>query len=167
MTYKPRCAVDQMREQLTEDLRPKTGMISGVKRLSADAATTTGELRDFVRSLKGRSPQEVMGIVASNALTQAMIGSTIATAVLLVVLTVPFAFGKSAKAKSQKPAAAVAETESAKSDAAASKTTNSDGTPSEEDIKKASKAMGLDETKTADPKKNPLDNFDNLLDKVK
>ena len=159
--------MDQLREHLTEDLRPKTGMISGVKRLSTDAATTTSELRDFVRSLKGRSPQEVMGIVASNALTQAMIRSTIATAVLLAVLTVPFAFGSSAKAKAKKPAAAVAEAESAKSDAGTSKTANSDGTPSEEDIKKASKAMGLDETKTADPKKNPLDSFDNLLDKVK
>ena len=142
------------------------GMVSGTKRLSTDAATTTTELRDFVRSLKGRSPQEVMGIVASNALTQAMIGSTIATVVLLTVLTVPFAFGKSAKAKSTKQAA-VADVKSAKADAASSKASNSSDTPSEEDIKKASKAMGLDETKTADPKKNPLDSFDNLLDKVK
>ena len=141
-------------------------MVSGVKRLSTDAVTTTSELRDFVRSLKGRSPQEVMGIVASNALTQAMIGSTIATVVLLAVLTVPFAFGSPAKAKSTKPGAAT-NAEPAKTDSVASKTTNSDGTPSEEDIKKASKAMGLDETKTADPKKNPLDSFDNLLDKVK
>lgn len=141
-------------------------MIGGVKRLSTDAVTTTSELRDFVRSLKGRSPQEVMGIVASNALTQAMIGSTIATAVLLAVLTVPFAFGSSAKTKSTKPVATT-NAEPAKTDTTSSKSTNSGDTPSEEDIKKASKAMGLDETKTANPNKNPLDNFDNLLDKVK
>ena len=158
--------MDQLREHLTEDFQPKSGMISGVKRLSTDAVTTTAELRDFVRSLKGRSPQEVMGIVASNALTQAMISSTIATVVLLAVLTVPFAFGNSAKAKSTKPSAAT-NVEPSKADSANSKSTNSGDTPSEEDIKKASKAMGLDETKTADPKKNPLDSFDNLLDKVK
>ncbi len=151
-------------DKLNDDSRQAT---SRVKRLSADAVATTVELREFVRSFKGRSPQEVMGIVSSSALTQAMIGSTIATAVLLVVLTLPFAFGKSAKSKSAKPAAAVTEAESAKADAASSKTANSSDTPSEEDIKKASKAMGLDETKTADPKKNPLDSFDNLLDKVK
>ena len=159
--------MDKLREKLTEDIPPKTGMMSGAKRLSTDAAATTSELRDFVRSLKGRSPQEVMGIVASNALTQAMIGSTIATVVLLAVLTVPFAFGNSAKAKSAKPGAAAANVEPVKADAASSKAANSGDTPSEEDIKKASKAMGLDETKTADPKKNPLDSFDNLLDKVK
>ncbi len=155
--------MDQLREHLTDDGRPSQ---SAVKRLSTGVATTTSELRDFVRSLKGRSPQEVMGIVSSNALTQAVIGSTLATVVLLAVLTVPFAFGKSAKAKSTKPAAVV-DVEPAKADAASLKSTNSGDTPSEEDIKKASKAMGLDETKTADPKKNPLDSFDNLLDKVK
>jgi hypothetical protein len=156
--------MDKLREHLTDDSRQSQ---SAVKRFSTDAATTTSELRDFVRSLKGRSPQEVMGIVASNALTQAVIGSTIATVVLLAVLTVPFAFGKSAKAKSTKPAASVADVEPAKSDAASPKAASSGDTPSEEDIQKASKAMGLDETKTADPKKNPLDSFDNLLDKVK
>ena len=158
--------MDKLREHLTDDIRPKTGMISGVKRLPTDAATTTSELRDFVRSLKGRSPQEVMGIVASNALTRAMISSTIMTAVLLAALTVPFAFGNSAKAKPPKPAAA-SNAEPEKTDTTSSKTAASSDTPSEEDIKKASKAMGLDETKTADPKKNPLDSFDNLLDKVK
>ncbi len=156
--------MDQLRKHVTDDSRQTP---SAVKRLSTDAATTTSELRDFVRSLKGRSPQEVMGIVSSSALTQAVISSTLATVVLLAVLTVPFAFGKSAKAKSAKPAAAVADVEPSKTNATSSKSANSGDTPSEEDIKKASKAMGLDETKTADPKKNPLDSFDNLLDKVK
>lgn len=147
--------------KLNDDSRQAT---SRVKRLSTDAVATTIELREFVRSLKGRSPQEVMGIVSSSALTQAVIGSTLATIVLLAVLTVPFAFGTPTNAKSTKPTAAVTEAEPAKSDAASASTGD---TPSEEDIKKASKAMGLDETKTADPKKNPLDSFDNLLDKVK
>src|SRR5262245_33764196 len=87
-------------------------MMSSAKRLSTDAAATTAELRDFVRSLKGRSPQEVMGIVSSSALTQAVIGSTIATVVLIAVLTVPFA--GSAKAKPAKPAVAATESEPAK-----------------------------------------------------
>ncbi len=159
--------MDKLREQLTETVPPKTGMVSGAKRLSTDAAATTSELRGFVRGLKGRSPAEVMGIVSSSALTQALVSSTFATVALLAVLTVPFAFGKPSKAKSTKPAAAVAEVEPAKADSTATKSKNSGDTPSEEDIKKANKAMGLDETKTADPNKNPLDTFDNLLDKVK
>ncbi len=158
--------MDKLREHLTEDSRPAQ---SRVKRLATDTAATTGELRDFVRSLKGRSPQEVMGIVSSNALTQAMIGSTIATVVLIGALTiVPYALSGPPKAKSAKPVASLnaAESESGKVNDS-TKAANTSGTPSEEDIKKASKAMGLDETKTADPKKNPLDSFDNLLDKVK
>ena len=55
----------------------------------------------------------------------------------------------------------------AKAGSNSSKGGSSSDTPSEEDIKKASKAMGLDETKAADPKKNPLDTFDKLLDNVK
>lgn len=156
--------MDKLREHLTDDGKQSQ---SAVKRLSTNAVVTTSELRDFVRSLKGRSPQEVMGIVSSSALTQAVISSTFATVVLLAVLTVPFAFGHSGKAKSTKPAATGTAVEPAKGDSASSKPANSGDAPSEEDIKKASKAMGLDETKTADPKKNPLDSFDNLLDKVK
>ena len=159
--------MEKLREHLTDDSQPaKPGAVSSVKRLSTDAAATTAELREFVHSLKGRSPQEVMGIVTSSALTQALIGSTIATVILIAVLTVPFALGSSSKPKSSKPAVASAATESepAKSNA---KSAGSSDTPSEEDIKKASKAMGLEETKKSDPNKNPLDNFDNLLDKVK
>ena len=154
--------MDKLRDHLGSDGLP---VKAGVKRLSADAALTTAELRDFVRSLKGRSPQEVMGIVSSSALAQAVIGSTIGSVVLIGVLTiVPFVWYGPPKAKAAKPTAA-AEPEPTKPDVAKSATPSD--TPSEEDVKKASKAMGLDETKMADPKKNPLDNFDNLLDKVK
>ena len=159
--------MDKLRDHLTDDCRQaKSGMVSGARRLSTDAAATTAELRDFVRSLKGRSPQEVMGIVASNALTHAMIGSAIATTALIAVLTVgPYIYYGPPKAKSSKP---VASASAAQPEATRpSDSTKATDTPSEEDIKKATKAMGLDETKTADPKKNPLDNFDNLLDKVK
>lgn len=143
------------------------GMLNDMNRLKTEASATSGELREFIRGLKGRSPQEVMGIVAGNALTQAMVTATIGCVVLLAVLTVPFAFGSSkAKAKS-KPVASASESESAKPDEAAKAAVSEGDTPSEENLKRASKAMGLDETKTADPKKNPLDSFDNLLDKVK
>ena len=157
--------MEKLREHGTDDGGPAKRR---VKRLSMDAAASTAELRDFVRSLKGRSPQEVMGIVSSSALAQAMIGSTIATVALIAVLTVgPYMLFGPVKAKSSKPETNVAATEPAKAGSNTSKGGSSSDTPSEEDIKKASKAMGLDETKAADPKKNPLDTFDKLLDNVK
>lgn len=144
------------------------GMLKDVNRLKTDASATSGELREFIRGLKGRSPQEVMGIVAGNALTQAMLTATIGCVVMLVALSVPFAFGTSKDKAKAKPAVAATDSESAKDESATAKAATSDGeTPTEADLKRASKAMGLDETKTADPKKNPLDSFDNLLDKVK
>lgn len=158
--------MDGMRERAADAERGPTGMLSDVKRLKTEASATTSELRDFIRGLKGRSPQEVMGIVAGNALTQAMVTSTIACVLLLAALSVPFAFGSSSKNKSKPKPAVAAEAEASKSEADTKTTANGD-TPSEGDLKRASKAMGLDETKTANPNKNPLDNFDNLLDKVK
>ncbi len=142
--------------------------MNDIKRLKTETAATTAELREFVRGLKGRSPQEVMGMITGNALTKALVWATVGCVAALFALSVPFAFGSSAKAKAAKAKVVQttkAEPEPMKSDAKAG---SSEGnTPSEADMKKASKAMGLDETKMADPKKNPLDNFDNLLDKVK
>ena len=157
--------MEKLREHVADD--SGTGK-RGMRRLTMDAAASTAELRDFVRSLKGRSPQEVMGIVSSSALAQAMVGATVATVALIAVLTVgPYMYYGPPKAKAAKPEPAVAATEPSKSSGDSAKGSNSSDTPSEEDIKKASKAMGLDETKTADPKKNPLDTFDKLLDNVK
>ena len=144
------------------------GMLNDMNRLKTDASATSGELREFIRGLKGRSPQEVIGIVAGNALTQAMVTATISCVVMLAVLTVPFAFGNSkSKAKAKPVAATATETEPAKEESTTKGAASDGDTPSEADLKRASKAMGLDETKAADPKKNPLDSFDNLLDKVK
>lgn len=49
--------MEKLREHLGSDGLPAK---AAVKRLATDAALTTGELRDFVRNLKGRSPQEVI-----------------------------------------------------------------------------------------------------------
>lgn len=158
--------MDQLKERFDErddrDLRD----IKDRQRLRREATAATTELRHFIRGLKGRSPQEVMGIVASNALAQAMLTSVICCVLMLAVLSVPFAFGNSSKNKSKPKPVAVAEVEPSKSEADTKAATSGD-TPSEGDLKRASKAMGLDETKVADPTKNPLDSFDNLLDKVK
>ena len=137
-----------------------------IKRLKTEATASTAELRSFIKGLKGRSPQEVMGIVAGNALWQSLVTATIGCVVMLAVFTVPFAFGNSKNKPKPKPVAAT-ESESSKSGENSSKAAANGDTPSEDNLKRASKAMGLDETKSADPKKNPLDSFDNLLDKVK
>ena len=161
--------MDKLRDKITGDSPPVKSMINDVKRLKTEASLTTAELCEFVRGLKGRSPQEVMGMITGNALTRAMVWSTVGCVSMLIVLSVPFAFGSSAKAKAAKAKSAQtakAKPEPTKNEAKEAKADSSEGdAPSEANLKKASKAMGLDETKTADPKKNPLDRLDNLLDK--
>lgn len=161
--------MDQLRDKLTDDSRSGKGVINEMQRLKTEASATTAELREFVRGLKGRSPQEVMGMITGNALTKAMVSATVGCVVLLAVLSVPFAFGSSAKekaAKARQAQAAKANAEPEKTDTKEAKASSTNGdTPSDADLKKASKAMGLNDAKTADPNKNPLDKLDNLLDK--
>ena len=72
------------------------------------------------------------------------------------------------KPKKAQPPVASQAAAAAPATAAAKAETKSDGTPSSADTAKAVKAMGMDETKTADPKANPLEkDFDKLLDGAK
>ena len=45
------------------------------------------ELREFLKSLKARNPQEVIGIVSSNLLLQSLVISCVITAISMVLFT--------------------------------------------------------------------------------
>ena len=137
---------------------------------------TLAEMREFIRQLHGRKPSEVLGIVSGSALIRAVGESVLYLGLVLVVLTiVPFLMaGDDKDAASKKTAEVNTETATAESSATDASTTGTtataaspNGSISAADAEKAVKVMGLGETKTADPKKNPLDNLDNLLDDVK
>ena len=57
------------------------------RELRANSSATVRELQEFLRELKGRSPQEMLGVVASSQLFRAIILSTIIVAVTIVALT--------------------------------------------------------------------------------
>lgn len=142
-------------------------MINDVKNLKESGGASIEELRAFLKTLKARNPQEVIGIVSTSLLVQSLALSCVATVVLMAVFTVvPYMlYGPDKPATpSGKPAVAAAApaTPETKTEGTTA-TTNAAGTP---DVEKASKVMGLEETKTADPKKNPLDkpDLDKLLD---
>lgn len=148
--------------------------ITDFRNLKEHGGASIGELKEFLAGLRGRSPQEVIGIVKSSLLIQSLGIATAATLAVLFVFTItPYMiWGPPSEAKPKK--AAVAASEQSVQPAAAINTgatkegAKSDGAPSAEDAAKAAKAMGLDETKTADPKENPLEkDFDKLLDGAK
>ncbi len=143
-----------------------------MKRTRVEANATAAELREFLSSMKGKSPQEMLGAIAQSSLMRATTEATIWTAALMAGFTfVPYFLKGDAKANTQ-PAAAksTAKPEAVKADATATKDTkpvNASGEVSS-DVQRAAKAMGIDETKTADPKTNPREkDLDSLLDAVK
>ncbi len=167
--------MDQTRKQLEDQPQPATGIAGDMKRLHGDASATAAELREFVATLKGRSPAEVLGAIGESSLFQGIVQATVGCVVLLVVFTVvPYLWYGPAEASTPDaeasvataaepaatatPDAAVADANAAESPAAAE---------AGSDVEKAAKAMGIDETRQADPKSNPLDkNLDSLLDGV-
>jgi hypothetical protein len=146
--------------------------------LRAGSAASLAELREFLTQLKGRKPQEVIGIVSASLLVQSMATALLIVLGLLVVFTVgPYlVYGPpQPKKPATVPTSAtpeIAAEVSATADvpaAAASATAAISEVPQaagEPDLQQGSAAMGLDEAKQADPAKNPLDSpdLDKLLD---
>jgi cell division protein FtsN len=173
--------VEQTREQLEQQPPTSTGIAADMKRLTTDASSTAEEVREFIKNLKGRSPQEVLGAVSESGLVQATIQATIGCVVVLGILSVIPWMMKTEEAvnASETPdgsAAVAGATGEANSETAASQagtssnTTSTDpssgsDTPTGTDAARAAKAMKIDETVVTDPKKNPLDSgLDKLLD---
>lgn len=103
------------------------GLLGDMRRMKEDGAASAEELRDFVRQLRGRSPKEMLGIVAKSNLFQGSLTATIWTVILLVVLTaVPFGmkkfFGGASKEKATAAAAGGAVDAGAQNGAAAKAT---------------------------------------------
>lgn len=143
-------------------------MINDVKNLKESGGASLEELREFLKTLKARNPQEVIGIVKASLLIQSLAISTVATVGLMAVFTVgPYMIYGPNKPPTPgtKPAPAAATADAGKP-VEASPTTPSAASATTPDAEKAAKVMGLDETKPADPKKNPLDkpDLDKLLD---
>ncbi len=167
--------MEQTRKQLDDQPKPATGIAGDMKRLHGDATATSAELREFVATLKGRSPAEVLGAIGESSLFQGIVQATIGCVILLVVFTVgPYLWYGPAEAATPEAEASVA-TAAEPAAAATPNPATADANTAESpatgeagsDVKKAAKAMGIDETRQADPKSNPLDkNLDSLLDGV-
>lgn len=163
--------MDNKRESVAH---PGVALGSEVHGLKTNGHAPLDELREFLAALKGRNPQEVIGIVSSSLLIQSMVLATIGTVVFMAVFTiVPYwLYGplKAGPTAAHAPPAAPPATPAAgkTADASATKTSDSDSdSPAQADAAKAAKTLGLDETKAADPSKNPLEsspNLDKLLD---
>lgn len=146
------------------DQRPASGIGRDLRSARDNGKASLQELREFVGTLKGRRPQEVMGIVAGNSLVKGIEMSAIGFVVVLLVFTaIPFYLAGDEPAAKKSPASA-----------ASSKTSQQPATGKEAQTGTANSRddvmdkTGIGETKTFDADENPLEKkLDNLLDGVK
>ena len=140
------------------------GLTRDIRALKDSGAASVAEMKTFLKSLKSRNPQEVIGIVSSNLLVQSLGIACVATALFMFVFTVgPYLIYGPPTAKAPPPKSAAQSMATSPSEGAA----GTGATPSgQTDAEQAAQVMGLEETKSADPKTNPLDNpdIDKLLD---
>ena len=155
------------------------GIVRDIRRIQAGSAATADELRDFIRQFKGRSPQEVLGVVAQSGLTRAVTTTTIASVLLLAAFTAgPYAWNKlldgppkpaaaAAKKPAPGPAAATPAAEAGKT-AENTRPTAADATTDPAAGQELLDKLGEGEAKTTDPKSNPLEETaDDLLKDLK
>lgn len=163
--------------QIESDSGQPRGVFKDVKRLQTDGNASVEELREFLAELKGKSPQEMLGIVAESGLVKGMVTATIGMVAVLFVFTIgPWAYNELAgepvqpqaavpPAAAQNPAPQAPVDPATQAAAAAAAVANpgaqaSSAAPaSQADLGAATKALGIGEAKSGEP------NLDALLNK--
>jgi len=154
---------------------PGSKVMRDFKQIQESGGASVGELRDFLHSMKGKSPQEMLGTVAQSDLIRSTITATIGCIVLLAVLT-GISLGYKAvfpETKSAKKAVAGTTAPKGAADGAAKAGATDGDKTATTDAKKAggdttpdlSKTLGIGETKTKAPTFDPFQGGgDDLLD---
>lgn len=160
----------------------RMGLGRDLRRIRSDGAATAAELRDFARQIRGRRPQEVLGLVAQSGLARATSSAAVGTLLLLVLLTVvPYGIAKTfperkpvaaqpAASQSEQPQPGAAAQSAGQDRAAAETNTAAGGAGQTEPSVDADvlEKLGVGETRQANPDTNPLEDAgDDLLKDLK
>lgn len=158
-------------DQQHEQSQRNRGILGDVQSVRHNGVASLTELREFIGSLKGRKPQEVMGDVASNGLVQGVLLSTVGFVVILLVFTViPFfmADEESVAQKEDSSTVTTASEETPQQQEETQETDQQTPAPEEGTGDVVLDNLGIGETKDANPDENPLgDKFNDLLEGVK
>ena len=158
-------------DQQHEQSQSKQGILGDVQSVRHYGVASLTELREFIGSLKGRKPQEVMGDVASNGLVQGVLLSTVGFVVILLVFTViPFFMADEGSVAQKEDSSTVttASEETPQQQEETQETDQQTPAPEEGTGDVVLDNLGIGETKDANPDENPLgDKFNDLLEGVK
>ncbi|MAD80729.1 MAG: hypothetical protein CMJ50_07795 [Planctomycetaceae bacterium] len=162
--------MEPIRDHFEQQQAPVAGIAKDLRRLKTDGAASAEELRQFIGQFRGRSPNEVMGVVAQSDLFRSIILAAAGCAVLLVALTVvPYAFRDRSSPKASVLPSTVPDTEAAEQSADTGDTNSpavGDSTD-QPDLQRAAKAMGIGDAVPADTDTTPMDDkLEKLLDGI-
>ena len=74
---------------------PMSSVTRDLQHVRANSASTAKELRTFLSEMKGRSPKDMLGMVAQSNLFKSLISAAVLMAVLILALTiVPYALNQ-------------------------------------------------------------------------
>lgn len=132
---------------------PRRGALAStaadLRELKGNSRATVQELQAFLRELKGKSPQEMLGVVAASQLARSLVlSSAIVGGSILLFTAIPYFFGDDPK----EITAAAAEPAPAPPPPAA------EPAPVEEKKPDPLSTLGVGEELTAPPDENPLEN---------
>ena len=154
---------------MSEDnkVKPMASPKEDIRRISKNTGAVVGELREFLSSLKGKSPKEMMGAVANSSLWMSLLLSTGIITVLLFALTaIPYVFKQFEDESATKAESAAEESQNETTAQSSSSTEAATSAPEAPKTKQqaTADALGIGEQKTAAPESNPLDSStDDLL----
>jgi len=134
-----------------------------LRELKSNSSATVQELQEFLRELKGKNPQEMLGVVASSQLIRATILSVIlVTGALFALTAVPYFFGEKPPPD---PEPVAVSTPGAPAPAPAPPVPDPKlTTPATAETTAPLAPLGLNEELPAPPNTNPLeDNGENFL----
>ena len=155
---------------MSEDnkVKPMASPKEDLRRISKNTGAVVGELREFLSSLKGKSPKEMMGAVANSSLWMSLLLSTGIITVLLFALTaIPYVFKQFEDESATEAESAAEESQNETTAQSSSSTEAATSAPEAPKTKQqaTADALGIGEQKTAAPESNPLDSStDDLLE---
>lgn len=139
-----------MKSKPTETRTAMASSKADLRELRDNSRATVGEIQAFLRELKGKSPQEMLGVVAQSGLFRSLVLSTgLVVGGILLFTAIPYFMGSDEKPApvAEKPAPVEAPLETPK-------TVEPAAEPAPDPLSK----LGVGEELSAPPNTNPLEN---------
>ncbi len=158
-------AINVDRKSDSAQTKPMASLSRDIRNLKSNTSSTATEVRSFLAEMQGKSPREMLGVIAQSNLVSSLLVSTAIICFLLAAFTgLAFAMGEEKSQPTSKAAKSTpAKTPAQGTDDKTPPTGKTDNSTPEE---KAAKALTVDQEKNGDPKEPKLFDGENSGDDI-